>query len=96
MELRGALGHGLCVNPSLLVPTKVRCPGGQRCIKDLCRQRIVHVRWTLRMHSGRGDALFKPAVTSSAARVCRRKRLDVANNGKNVTPWWNQKVTDAI
>jgi len=31
--------------------------------------------------------LFKAAVASSVARVCRRKRLPVANNGKKLIHW---------
>jgi len=34
--------------------------------------------------------VFKAAAASSAAQACRRKQLIcVANNGNNVTPWWN-------
>jgi len=40
--------------------------------------------------------LFKVAVASSAAWVCRRKWVDVANNGKKVTSWWNKEVKFAI
>jgi len=40
--------------------------------------------------------LLKVDVASSTAHVCGRKRLGVANNGKNVTPWCNQEVKDAI
>jgi len=38
------------------------------------------------MHSGRGGgvAAVKAAVALSAARVCGRKQLGVANNGKKV------------
>jgi len=36
------------------------------------------------------------AVTRSAARVCGRKRLGVANNAKKLTPWWHQEVKDDI
>jgi len=32
--------------------------------------------------------LFKAAAASSVARVCRRKRIGVANNSKKVIPWW--------
>ena len=40
--------------------------------------------------------LFKAVVASTAARVCGRKRLVVANNGKKVTLWWDQDVKDSI
>jgi len=40
--------------------------------------------------------LFKAPVASSAARVYGRKRLGVANNGKKVTPWFNQEVKDGV
>jgi len=40
--------------------------------------------------------LFKAAVSLSAAREFVWKRHGVVNNGKNVTPWWNQEIKDAI
>jgi len=40
--------------------------------------------------------VFKASVASSAARVCGWKRLGVTNYDKQVTPWWNQEVKDAI
>jgi len=39
--------------------------------------------------------VLKAAVASSAARLFGRKRLGVVNNGKDVTPGWNQEVKDA-
>ena len=63
-------------------------PGGQRRKKDLCRQRIVHIQRTPKMHSGRGGgvaAVQCGCIAWSDARVCGRKRLGVANNSKTVT-----------
>jgi len=40
--------------------------------------------------------LFKAAVASSAARICDRRRIVMANNVKKVTTWWNQELKDVI
>jgi len=67
----------LNVNEKQVLSNKV----GQRCNKDLCigLQSIVLASRTPGMRSGcRGRVA---AVPSSAARVCGRKRLGVANNG---------------
>jgi len=40
--------------------------------------------------------LFKASVASSAACVCGRKRVGVANNGKKVTLCWNKERKDVI
>ena len=39
---------------------------------------------------------FRSAISSSAAESCERKRLRVAGDSEKRTPWWNQKVEEAI
>ena len=39
---------------------------------------------------------FRSAIISSAAESCGRKRLRVAGDSEKRTPWWNQKVKEAI
>jgi len=40
--------------------------------------------------------LFKANIASSGVWVCRRKLLSVTNNGKKLTPQWNQEEKDVI
>ena len=40
--------------------------------------------------------LFRSAIISSAAESCGRKRLRVADDSEKTTPWWNQKIKEAI
>jgi len=79
-----------------ILPNKVGGPLEQRCKKDLCRQRILLVPRTRGIQSGGGVAAVQSNCPSSVARICKRKRLGVPNNGKIVAPWWNQEVKDEV
>jgi len=59
---------------------------GEICKKVLCVTAYCPVPRTPGMHSGRRGGVAA-AVAFSAARVCGRKRLGMADNGKKLTPW---------
>ena len=91
--------HGLqIVQHRVIPPNEVGGPGGQRCKKVLCRQRIVLVLTSKSSRNAhrtlrRSGSRSKAAVASCAGRVCGQKRLGVANNGKKqlfggIKKWW--------
>ena len=40
--------------------------------------------------------LFRSAIITSAAESCGQKLFRVADDSEKRTPWWNQKVKEAI
>jgi len=82
-----------------IAPNKIGGPGRQRCKRDLCRPRIVLVPRAPGMYSGSGGGVAvvqSSCIASSVAWICRQKRFGVATDGKNVTPWCNEEVKNAI
>jgi len=71
-----------------ILPNKVGGPGGQGC-KETFADSVLPLFREFRECTVDAEVewrLLKAAVATSAARVCGRKRLCVANNGKKVTP----------